>query len=769
MHGMNRAVAGSFVMLGVSSLVGQVLLVRELAFVFSGNEFFIGWILFAWLFWSAVGAGIGGRLGRTRSTPDSLARAHLWAAVSLPVVFLLIRASRFLLGTLPGTVPDLLPAMAYSFGVLAPLCVGLGRQYVVGVRVWETVGRLSEPARSAGRGYACETAGFVLGGLLFSLVGVLVEPVRTVGWLGLLNVGTGYCVLGAARRPRGVALRLALLAALLALAPAVLRGDRLGRRLDAWRFPGQVLVESRHSIYGHLAVTALDRQLNYYENGLLLGAENEPQANEFLAHGSLLAHPDPRRVLLIGGGFNGVLGEILKHAPERVDYVELDPTWIELARTYGAARRRAALADPRVRVACDDGRHFLKRAAPGVYDVAIVNLPGPATTLINRYYTREFFRDVRRHLAPGGVLAVRLAFAPDYLGVELERLGASIYGTLRAEFASVALLPDYELLYLASVDPAPLPAAEEWIARYSARGLDNEFAIPPALRLRLETDRIAQVRAAFETDRAARIDRDDRPIACHYQLAYWLRSFHPRAAAWATRLGETDWPWAAAAAAAVALAMAVAVRGRHAPRLGTWAMGIGSFSLMAGELVLLIAFQSLCGFLYYKLALILAALMAGMAAGTALGTRRLARAGPATLAALHVLAAFCGVALVLFLRWRETAGGGSDAGLQAVFLGWAAVFGGLAGYEFPVANRIHLAGSAAGRRRVGTVYAVDLTGSCAAALLAGLWTIPILGLRTTLLLVAGLNLATAAIAARRRLADSGAACDDGEEEKQRST
>ena len=758
MGAMNRAVAGSFATLGVTALVGQVLLVRELAFVFSGNEFFIGWILFGWLFLTALGAGVG---GRAQPTPQTLVRAHLWAAAALPTVLVLVRANRLLLRTLPGAVPDLLPAMGFSFVVLAPLCIGLGRQFAIGVRVWDPVGAVPDLGHAAGRGYACETAGFVLGGLLFSAIGVLLDPFRVVGWLGILNVGAGYLVC-VATRPRGVGLRLALVVALLALAPAALRGERFGRRTEAWRFPGQVLVESRQSIYGHLAVTALDRQLNYHENGLLLGAENEPLASEQLAHYPLLAHPDPRRVLLIGGGFNGALGEILKHDPERVDYVELDPAWIELARKHGAAARRAALADPRVHVAFADGRRFLNDAPPSRYDVVIVNLPGPATTLLNRYYSREFFRAVRQRLAPGGVLALRLAFAPDYLGPELERLGASIYRTLRAEFAAVALLPDYEIFYLATVEPTPPPAADEWLARYAARGLDNDYAIPPAIRLRLETDRIATTRAAFEAHAAAQLNRDDRPIACHYQLAGWLRSFHPGAAAAASRLGEVAWPWGAAAVAGAALAMAAAVRGRRAHRLGPWSMGIGSFTLMAGELVLLIAFQSRCGYLYYKLALILAALMAGMAVGTALGTRRLARTGPGTLAALHVLFAGYGLALILFLRWTETAGG------EWAFLIWAAALGGLAGCEFPVANRIYLAGLPAGQRRAGAMYAVDLAGSCVAALVAGLWAIPILGTQTTLRLLVGLNLAAAAIAARRSLAESRAACDDVNEEPQRA-
>jgi hypothetical protein len=199
------------------------------------------------------------------------------------------------------------------------------------------------------------------GGGLFAAWFAVANEFRVVGWLGGLNVLAGFA-LCAGFRDRSAAFRLVLLVALAAVAPAWLKAARLERWTDARRFPGQFLVETRRSIYGHLAVVATDRQLAYFENGLLLGAEDEPQASETFAHFSLLAHPAPKRILLIGNGFNGVLGEILKHAPERVDYVELDPELIALARKHAAPVRRAALDDPRVRVECGDGRRFLARA-----------------------------------------------------------------------------------------------------------------------------------------------------------------------------------------------------------------------------------------------------------------------------------------------------------------------------------------------------------------------------------------------------------------------
>ena len=98
------------------------------------------------------------------------------------------------------------------------------------------------------------------------------------------------------------------------------------------------------------------------------------------------------------------------------------------------------------------------------------------------------------------------------------------------------------------------------------------------------------------------------------------------------------------------------------------------------------------------------------------------------------------------------AGGlGAAPWTEAVFLLLAVAIGGVAGGEFPVANRIQLAG-AADSRHVGVVYAADLAGSCAAALGIGLWALPVLGLGATLGWLAALNVGVALLCLRRRAA-----------------
>ena len=105
-------------------------------------------------------------------------------------------------------------------------------------------------------------------------------------------------------------------------------------RTAALRFPNAQLVETKNSIYGNLAVTRTGHQLNFYESGLGIGTDKDEAFNEYLVHFPMLSNENPQKVLLIGSGFSGALEEILKYNPKQIFYAELDPSIIDLARTY---------------------------------------------------------------------------------------------------------------------------------------------------------------------------------------------------------------------------------------------------------------------------------------------------------------------------------------------------------------------------------------------------------------------------------------------------
>ena len=108
-----------------------------------------------------------------------------------------------------------------------------------------------------------------------------------------------------------------------------------------------------------------------------------------------------------------------------------------------------SLADPRIHVINSDGRLFV-RQTPRQYDVVIADVPDPSTSQLNRFYTREFFAEVRRILLPGGVLSFSLGTYENYLSPELARLIGVAERTLREVFANVLILPGGRVFFLAS-------------------------------------------------------------------------------------------------------------------------------------------------------------------------------------------------------------------------------------------------------------------------------------------------------------------------------
>lgn len=125
--------------------------------------------------------------------------------------------------------------------------------------------------------------------------------------------------------------------------------------------------------------------------------------HEMMSHPALYTHPNPRRVLIIGGGDCGTLREVLKHGSvELAEQVELDERVTRVAEKYFPGLC-ASNNDPRARFRFEDGIAFVARSDPGTYDVVIIDSTdpvGPAAGL----FSEAFYRNCLRALGPGGLL-----------------------------------------------------------------------------------------------------------------------------------------------------------------------------------------------------------------------------------------------------------------------------------------------------------------------------------------------------------------------------
>ncbi|HBF33665.1 TPA: polyamine aminopropyltransferase [Candidatus Sumerlaeota bacterium] len=125
--------------------------------------------------------------------------------------------------------------------------------------------------------------------------------------------------------------------------------------------------------------------------------------HEMMTHVPMLAHGNPRHVLVIGGGDGGILREVCKHpGVEHVTLAEIDGRVIEFSKAHLPSVSNGAFDDPRVEICVGDGAAFVKNTTEK-YDVVIVDSSdpvGPAQVL----FSKEFYTDIRNALAPGGVM-----------------------------------------------------------------------------------------------------------------------------------------------------------------------------------------------------------------------------------------------------------------------------------------------------------------------------------------------------------------------------
>lgn len=172
------------------------------------------------------------------------------------------------------------------------------------------------------------------------------------------------------------------------------------------------------------------------------------------------------------------------------------------------------------------------------------------------------------------------------------------------------------------------------------------------------------------------------------------------------------------------------------------------FTVMALELLLLLGFQAIYGYLYQQMAIIIAALMVGMALGSWLSLRPARRPTAFqrwTLTRLQAAAALAPLAVYAGLWALGRSSGGTALLLagQVLFPSAAVLCGLMGGFQFPVASRLYFRDTPPAKGSPAALYAVDLAGACLGALLLSAYLVPVFGMLRTAALIAAANLALA--------------------------
>ncbi len=689
-------------LLGFTALSFQIILMREFAVHFFGNEITFGLILGTWLLWGGLGS-----ISASKIKFNSYRLLFLYHLLIILFALCLVglRFSRFALNSLPGeltgTIPILFTALFLSFFTGFPL----GLLFVFNIHY--SKGHLAQV-------YILESLGSAAAGLCINFL--LIPFFSNWQIVSILGIFIALTFFISCRKLRSVPLFLATAVVMAALWTADIPSQK-----TYWT--PLSLIESKDTVYGTLHVLKTEEQISLYCNSVPIYTYPDLASAEELTHFALLNNPDAENILLIGGGSGEELRQILKYPHTNVDCVELNQEIIHISIRYLPEEVSSLFRSPRVHIFFDDGIAFLDRTKKR-YDIILLNLPDPSSMLINRFFTREFFLKAREKLLPNGIISFRVSSAENYISRELQDYLSSLYYTLKSVFSAVEIIPGDTNIFLAS-SLLPLLDAETLSEDIRSLNLNNTFVSPELLQSRLNPLRVRTLKDTILSGEK-NLNQDLAPISYFFNSVLWskqFKSFESKFFSWLSRLSSfwfLDFPLILFISILIVMGLK---KRQHSTYFLTPLIVMGLSTLII-EIIAIIRFQTVHGLLYQKISLLFTSFMIGLFFGSIIGRKIKALYS-------HMIQIQSGLILLItisifLIQKRPT---------EIVFFVFLFLLGLFNGDLFIVSNQLHLRK----KKTYGLGYGLDLIGSFFGAIAASTILIPLLGIPILLRYVLLLN------------------------------
>ena len=436
---------------GLSALGAEVVWTRVMSLLLGATVYTFSIILAVFLLGLGLGSSVGSLLARSVAQPRrALGVCQLLLTVAMAWTAYMTA------GSLPywPINPSLSVSPWYNFqldlarclwAILPAACLW-GASFPLALAAVASPGK--DPGRLVGGVYAANTLGAIVGALGFSL---LVIPWLGTQWAQRLLIGlgglgalvalvplrsggrTGDAAPGEPRPPvlwrmAGVAGTLGLvlwLAAGVSPIPWGLiaygrfmatYGDRLipgilEEKDVPWVTGGQDIycTYAGEGLNGAVAVTVSAEGVRSFHSAGKIQASNLAQdmrLQRMLGHLSALAHPEPKSVLVVACGAGVTAGSFVPHPSiERIVICDIEPLVPQHVTPRFKVENYDVLHDPRVRVVCDDGRHFL-RTTTEKFDIITSDPIDPWVKGCAALNTTDYYRMCLNHLNPGGVMSL---------------------------------------------------------------------------------------------------------------------------------------------------------------------------------------------------------------------------------------------------------------------------------------------------------------------------------------------------------------------------
>jgi spermidine synthase len=705
---------------GFFSLLGQVVILRELNVAFYGIELIY---LLSFGFWLA-GTAIGASVSRRSYIPEdkNIQSLFLISAIAIIIDIVFIRGIRILFGGVEGGYLPFLIQIAGLIIALIPVSV------LSGILFQCTAKMFIRENGTLAKAYSIESFGGVIGGLCSTLFLTL----------GISNLSTSLvcsaCILvivifNSDMSKDGVHIFLSPIALILILLMLT-----LSRRIDliktAWNHP--YLIETIDTPYSRVTITSSEKQISVFEDDALSYETESVSAEEFVQI-STLQKSNFNNVLVLGGGFEGIISELLKLPLKKIDYVEINQNMIGVLQKHLPINLRSSLADKKVNIVYQDPRMYLQSRR--LYDFIIAAMPEPMSAQNNRFYTKEFFKQCANALNKEGVFAFRICSSENLWTHQLTERNRGIYNSLKLAFDDVIVLPGVVNIFIGS-NSRLTTDVKLLTERINERNLKTKIVSDRYINYIFSNDRFTSIKKILSSG-AQNINSDLRPVCYSYTISIWLSKFFPNLANaenLSFKIIDLISPAVLFIVAVLFLGLIVLTRKFIQFRKSMLVFTSGLIGMIL-EIILILHYQNKNGILFRDIGFLLMAFMIGLSLGAYVVQQIYIKKGndgrlPGISSALILALALLSASIYLLIKY--------DLIDSLFFISVVLLLDGIivaAIFSFVSLDKIAYRDSLITR-----LYSADLIGGCFGSLIASLILIPVYGLLSSALLMAILAL-----------------------------
>jgi len=561
--------AANLFFIGYLSSSVQLLLMREILNISGGYELITGTFLASWLISSAAGSYYAGK-----SLFNNLKRINTFFAIS-PILSLIMMILFHRLYINPGETPSFLTSIIFNILVLFPFCFVSGFVFIKVLTAAK-----QNYIYNSGKSFSIETTGGIAAGLIVTLLtsGIL----NTYQILAISVIIFLLFLIMMYFKPDFNIRLISIAASIILILVSIWQGpDKFFRQI---LLKGINVESSSDTPYGNITKGIYELEESTYYNHRIIRWKNDEIEREENIHYAMLQHDNPEKILLISGDPSSCINEILKYNVKKIYYVERDP---ELVRTFMTENfpGKEIMAIQNV-----DAYSFIRKTHEK-FDIVIMILPPPSTILLNRYYTKEFFENVKKKLNDGGIFACTPGSAENYYNYQSASLYSVIYNTLASVFKNILPVAGNKLYFISSDNEL----STNICSLLEKRGIKNIYVSSDYLDdelIKMKSNEILSI-----IDYKTQINTIKRPIACfHFQSYNLTRDLGKIVPAFVIMLILFFLP-------------VFTIKPVNFP------MYSAAASLAGFEILILMSIQSSAGNIYHLTGLVIAAIMAGLSAG----------------------------------------------------------------------------------------------------------------------------------------------------------